>query len=142
MKVKFLKAGKWHDKPWEPQFEVEESEVVDLSPDMASIVIACGAGKLFDPESEDEAGSQGEDNDDNDGQGEPEPKTAADYDIKEIGLVDALLTKLEANGVTTVEQLVEKTEQEILDFDGVGKAKVDDIVDALEKIGLSLKVSE
>lgn len=126
VEVKMLVAGRWQDKPWMPQFEVEKDEVIKVSPEMAHIMIEAGKAELVKgiktpvPE--------------------PDAKKPEAYTLDGIGLAAAMVKKLQENGLTTVPQLIEKTAAEILEFDGVGQAKVDDVQAALEKIGFSLKV--
>lgn len=128
VKVKFLKSGRWHDKPWEPQFEVKEGEEISVSPELAHIAINAGHAELLDGVKKDEK--------------QPEPKKPEDYPLDGIGLSNAIVTKLQENEIKTVPELMEKTAAEILEFDGVGQGKVDDIQAALEKLGFSLKTVE
>lgn len=128
VKVKFLQSGRWHDKPWEPQFDVEEGETVSVSPELAHIAINAGKAELVDGVKEKVP--------------DPEPKKPEDYPLDGIGLSAAIVGKLQQGGINTVPELVEKTAAEILEFDGVGQGKVDDIQAALEKLGFSLKAVE
>lgn len=133
--VKFNKPGRWQDRIQDPQFEVEVGDVKKVSSELAALIVESKNGVYHnEPEQPEPAQAA---------QPEPEPEPVKsnpdDYQIDNIGLGDSLVKKLAANGVTTVSQLVEKTEKEALDMDGIGQAKVEDIMEALEKIGLSLK---
>lgn len=176
VEIQFLKEAKWADKPTEPQFYVQRGTVKKVSPELAEIIIQCGAGRLFDPDEpnlEDEetnddqdlnktiddgdAGNGSDENnggDDGDGDGgdggaggdedkeKTEPKSAAELKMDDLGLAAAIVNKLSENQITTVEHLVGKTDQEVLDLNGIGQGKVDDIKESLAKFGLGLKEGE
>lgn len=128
VKVKILKDSNWQDMPWEPQFEVKEGDEIQVSPNLAYIMTSNGYAEL----------GQGFKKDTSD----PETKKPEDYPLDGIGLSAAIVGKLQQGGIKTVPELVEKTAAEILEFDGVGQGKVDDIQVALEKLGFSLKAVE
>ncbi len=134
MKITFFKAGKWADKPWMPQIKVTAGEVVDVSPDLADVVLKCGAGELYEaePEPTDETAESIP-------VIETEPTDPETLEISEIGLSNAILSKLALNDVKSVSELIQKSEQDILSMDGIGQAKADDIAAALDKYGLNLK---
>lgn len=44
--VKFKEAGKWADNPADPVFEVDADEVVEVSANLANIVVDAKKGKI------------------------------------------------------------------------------------------------
>ena len=59
--------------------------------------------------------------------------------IEELGLSEAITRLLKTKKITTVKQLLGKTEDDLAKLKGVGKAKIDEIKKALKKFNLSLK---
>ncbi len=58
--------------------------------------------------------------------------------ISEIGLSDDCRSAIEEMGIETINDLVSKTETELLDQDGFTQAYVDDIINQLDKLSLKL----
>ena len=52
VRVKFNGAGKWQDRPYDPQFEVEKDEELDLRPEFAAVVVAAGRGEVVEVKQE------------------------------------------------------------------------------------------
>lgn len=141
MKIQFLKAGKWQDKPWEPQFTVVKDDVRVVSAELGSVILNCKAGKLYE-EDETETTVDSTDDQVDDDQGtdaDGENQDPGEINISDLGLAESLTKKLQDNGLKTVADLLEKTEQDILDMDGIGNAKVEDIEEALAELGFNLK---
>lgn len=62
--------------------------------------------------------------------------------VSELGLSSSLEGKLIAGGITTIEQLITMTAEELNAVDGIGEASVNTIEQALTERGLSLKNGE
>lgn len=125
--VRFLDSGKWQDKPWEPCFDVSAGDVREVSVELAHVACNSGRGEVVHRVEVD--GLTG-----------PTPeiiKGAEEYKLEDIGLVDALVKKLIENGVKSVKQLTEMTAAQVLELNGIGQGKVDDIEHALGEIKLS-----
>ena len=124
VKVEFLKAGKWHDNPWEPQFTAETGDQHMVTAQLANVLLEAGAAKYVT-------------------QDEPvksfEPDNPADAVVSDLQLSEAVIKKLAENEITTVKQLTEKTAEELAEIKGLGQAKIDDIQEALTLAGLSLQ---
>ena len=58
--------------------------------------------------------------------------------ISEIGLSDNCMSAIKEMGIETINDLVSKTETELLDQDGFTQAYIDDIINQLDKLGLKL----
>lgn len=130
--IRFFEPGKWQDKPWEDPFDVEKGEVRSVSVELAHVVTDAGRGEVVHDSSKE-------------GVSGPEPeviKTAEDFELDGIGLPDALVKKLKENEVTTVKKLTEMTPEQVLDLNGIGQGKVDDIAKALAEIKLSFAEGE
>lgn len=140
MKIKFFKAGKWAGKPWEPQIKVIAEEVREVSDYLAKIVIECGAGELYEDKKEDQT-AQTILSDIRETENQTKPATS-DTKINEIGLSESIISRLAGDGVTSIAELIEKTEQDILNITGIGKTSLKNITAVLSKIGLSLKEGE
>lgn len=65
----------------------------------------------------------------------------SEFKIEDIGGSARLYYKLYNNGIRTVEDLVNKTENDIMRIDGIGNRTLEEIKTILNKLGLSLKAS-
>ncbi|MEK7079904.1 MAG: DNA-directed RNA polymerase subunit alpha [Patescibacteria group bacterium] len=69
----------------------------------------------------------------------PAGKDPAKVKLDELGLQARVVTSLEEGGVKSVAGLLRKTRSALKEMDGIGDKAVDEIVDALDTLGLELK---
>jgi DNA-directed RNA polymerase subunit alpha len=67
------------------------------------------------------------------------PKDPSKLKIEELGLSARTATSLASGGIKSVAGLVRKTASSLKELDGVGDKAIEEIADALDKLGLSLK---
>lgn len=140
MKIKFLSSGRWAGKPWEPQIQVIAGEVREIAEDLAKIILSSGKGVRYEEKNESEtaAGSENLSTDIKQTTSGSELENQID-DLQKIGLSNSLITTLAGNGVTSLTELIEKTEDDINQMIGIGKARAKELLNALKKAGFSLK---
>ncbi|MEC7909943.1 MAG: helix-hairpin-helix domain-containing protein [Actinomycetota bacterium] len=59
--------------------------------------------------------------------------------LGDLGLTEAVVKNLAAGGITTIEELVGKTSEDVLGIAKIGPKAVEQIVDGLKDNGFSLK---
>lgn len=69
----------------------------------------------------------------------PAGRDPAKVKLDELGLATRIVTSLEEGGIKSVAGLLRKTGSALKELDGVGDKAVDEIVEALDKLGLELK---
>jgi len=69
----------------------------------------------------------------------PAGKDPAKVKLDELGLSARIVTSLEEGGIKSVAGLLRKSGSALKELDGIGEKAVDEIVEALEKLGLELK---
>jgi DNA-directed RNA polymerase subunit alpha len=69
----------------------------------------------------------------------PAGKDPAKVKLDELGLPTRIVSALEESGIKSVAGLVRKSASALKELDGIGDKAVDEIVDALDQIGLELK---
>ncbi|MDG2352178.1 MAG: DNA-directed RNA polymerase subunit alpha C-terminal domain-containing protein [Acidimicrobiales bacterium] len=66
-------------------------------------------------------------------------ETSGNVSLQDLGLTTAVTNNLAAGGITTIEELVGKTSEDILDIAKIGPKAVEQIIAGLKDNGFSLK---
>lgn len=119
IKVKFYNQGKWLDKANEPAFNVNRGEERWVSRDLANYICALKRGEIID-----------------------DPKAHIpipdEPNIKDLELHPVTLKCLEKHGVLDLQTLCALTCSQILNIEGIGQAKLNEIETQLNKLNLKL----
>jgi large subunit ribosomal protein L13 len=68
-----------------------------------------------------------------------ERKTSEGASLQDLGLTDVIINNLAAGGIETIEELVSKTNEDILGIPKIGPKAVEQIINALKDNGFTLK---
>ena len=68
-----------------------------------------------------------------------ERKTSEGASLQDLGLTDVIINNLAAGGIETIEELVSKTNEDVLGIPKIGPKAVEQIINALKDNGFTLK---